>query len=564
MTPGQLDILIARAADGTLTPEDAADLSAVCRESDEVLGLLSRHIETERLLHATERDPLGHVAAQEIVLRIEQERIAAVTTREFVPEVVESARTSRWWPRLAVAASVALAAGIAFQFSKPAPPTKETAFAVDGPISERVAMAAPVAVLKRAVAVEWAGGASAHAVGAMLPAGWMKLKTGTVQIEFLGGARLLVVGPAELRIDAEDAAFLQTGTASAYVPEPAHGFKLRGPGVDVVDLGTAFGFSIGAAGKPEVHVFDGEVTVAGNGGSATKLEADKAVRVEGTELRDIPVRPTDFPNGEELAQRSDSAGRDRFSRWKDDIARLAAEPGTLLCYTFADEPEWSGELTNRADQTGAESHGAVVGAGWTAGRWPGKRALEFRSLGDRLRFTVPGSHRALTLMAWVRVDSLPNDYNSLLLPTRYSTGSLHWTLERGGELRLTMRTAGGSEKSFGGWNGPVSGPAVSNMDFGRWLFVATTYDAASGTVTHYRDGQEVGRGQFTKQVPAVLGSMEFGNWGADGTKPDNEWTKLQNPRHVTRNFVGRLDELVILDRVMPADEVARHYEVGKP
>ena len=209
MTPEQLDILIARAADGTLTPEDTAALSAVCRESDEALGILVRHIETERLLHATERDPLGRIAAQEIVLRIEQERLAAVTTSEFVPAVVESARTSRWWPRIAVAASVALAAGIAFQFSKPAPPAKETAFAVDGPISERVATAAPVAVLKRAVAVEWAEGASAHAVGAMLPAGWVKLKSGTVQIEFLGGARLLVVGPAELRIDAEDAAFIR-------------------------------------------------------------------------------------------------------------------------------------------------------------------------------------------------------------------------------------------------------------------------------------------------------------------------------------------------------------------
>ena len=564
MKPEQLHILIAHAADGTLTPEDTAALVAVCRESDTALDLLARHIETERLLHATERDPLGHIAAQEIVLRIEQERIAAVTTGEFVPEVMESTSTSRWWPRLALAASVALAAGIVFHFSKPAAPAKQIAFAVDGPVSERVATEVPVAVLKRAVAVEWAEGAPSHAVGAMLPAGWLKLKTGTVQIEFLGGARLLVVGPAELRIDAEDAVFVQTGTVSAYVPEPAHGFKLHGPGVDVVDLGTAFGFSIGAAGKPEVHVFDGEVTVAGNGASATKLEAEKAVRVEGAELRDIPVRPTDFPNGEELARRSDSAGRDRFSRWKDDIARLAAEPDTLLCYTFDDEPEWSRELTNRATQKVSESHGAIVGAGWAGGRWPGKRALEFRSLGDRLRFTVPGSHRALTLVAWVRVDSLPNDYNSLLLPTRYSAGSLHWTLERGGELRFTMRTAGGADKSLGGWNGPVSGPVVSNMDFGRWLFLATTYDAAGGSVTHYRDGQEVGRGQFTKQVPAVLGSMEFGNWGADGTKPDNQWTKLQDVRHVTRNFVGRLDELVILDRVMPAEEIARHYEAGMP
>jgi hypothetical protein len=102
------------------------------------------------------------------------------------------------------------------------------------------------------------------------------------------------------------------------------------------------------------------------------------------------------------------------------------------------------------------------------------------------------------------------------------------------------------------------------MDFGRWLFLATTYDASNGTVTHYRDGQEVGRSQFRKHLPAMLGSVEFGNWGADGTQPDNAWVKSQPQNQVTRNFVGRIDELVILSRVMPAEEIARHHTAGTP
>ena len=564
MNTEQLDILIARTADGSLTPDEASSLAAACRENDEVLRLLVCHLDTERLLHAAERDPHGRTAAQEVVLRIEQERIASATASDFAPQVVESARRSRWWPRLALAASVMLAAVLTFQFSKKTPPEKEVAFAVDGPTSERVATAAAVAVLKRAVDVEWADSSPARAVGEMLPAGWLRLKAGTLQIEFLGGARLIVVGPAELRMDAEDAAFLQTGTVSAYVPEPARGFKLRGPGVDVVDLGTAFGFSVGSGKQPEVHVFDGEVTVAGSTGEPRKLDAEQAVRVDGAELREIPVRPTDFPDGEKLAAHADSAGRSRFQQWKTEIATLAADPAALLCYTFEDEQDWTRVLTNHASQFGTATHGAIVGAGWTGGRWPGKRGLEFRSLGDRLRFSVPGEHSALTLMAWVRVDSLPNDYNSLLLPSRYGPGSLHWTLERGGELRLTMRNTAQPGNGTHHWDGPVSGPAVSNMDFGRWLFLATTYDANSGTVTHYRDGEEVGRARFKKHLPAVLGSMEFGNWGADGAHPDNAWVKAQRPNQLTRNFVGRLDELVILARVMSSEEIKRHHAAGTP
>jgi hypothetical protein len=564
MTPEELEHLVARAADGSLTAGEASALVSACRESDEALRLLACHLGTERLLHMVERDPHGRIAAQEVLLRIEQKRLTAITATEFAPEVVRHARRSQWWLRASAAAAVLVAAGLMFHFSTGNPPKTETAFAVDGPTSERIATGTAVAVLKRSVGVEWTENSSSHSVGAMLPDGWMRLKSGTLEIEFLGGARLIVVGPAELRMDAEDEAFLQSGTASAYVPEPARGFQLRGPGVDVVDLGTSFGFSVGSGRKPEVHVFDGEVTVAGSSGAPRKLEAEKAVRVEGADLHEIPVRPADFPDGAKLAQHADTDARSRFSKWRSGITSLAADPAVLLCYTFEGDKEWERVLTNVAPEPAPESHGAIVGAGWTGGRWPGKRALEFRSLGDRLRFSVPGSHSALTLMAWVRVDSLPNDYNSLLLPTRYGAGALHWTLERGGELRLTMRSTDAPGNGVHYWEGPVSGPAVSNMDFGRWLFLATTYDAATGMVTHYRDGIEIGHSRFKKHLPAVLGSVEFGNWGADGTKPDNAWVKGQLPNQFTRNFVGRLDELLILSRAMPADEIARHYTDGAP
>jgi hypothetical protein len=563
MTTEQLDTVIAKTADGTITPQEAAHLAAACRQDPALLTRLVRHLEIDRLLTLIERDPHGRHAAQETALRIEQQRIAIATSPDFAPALLKNARRQRWLPRLAIAASLMLLGTIAIHLSQKntAP---EAPFAVDGPTSQRTATATAVAVLKRTVGIEWTSAASARAVGAMLPAGWLHIKAGTLQLEFLSGAQLIVEGPAALRIDTEDAAYLESGTASAYVPEPARGFKLRGPGVDVVDLGTAFGFTVGANRKPEVHVFDGEVTVAGHTGTPQKLEAAKAVLVDGADLHQIPIRPTDFPDGEGLAAHADTAARDRLAQWKNEIARLAEDPATLLCYTFENEREWTRTVTNRAAQTHHETQGAIIGAGWTNGRWPGKRALELRSLGDRLRFTLPGTHTALTLMAWVRVDSLPNDYNSLLLPTRYNTGALHWTLERGGELRLTMRTTNKPGNGTHFWDGPVSGPAVSNMDFGRWLYLATTYDSATGQVTHYRDGQEIGHARFKRHHPAILGEMEFGNWGADGTQPDTEWIKTQPHNQTIRNFVGRIDELVILSRIMTSEEIAHHHTLGTP
>ena len=339
------------------------------------------------------------------------------------------------------------------------------------------------------------------------------------------------------------------------------GSTLDTPGMEIVDLGTAFGVDVSGDRAPEVHVFHGAVTLTptSSKNAPRKLEAGQAARLDGAVMRDIPVRPADSPNGEARARSANAAGRARSKEWK-----TAMEPATLLSYTFEDDKEASRTVTNHAAQAAAESAGALVGAGWTGGRWPGKRALEFRSLGDRLRFTVPGAHRAITLLTWVRVDSLPNDYNALLMPSHYQAGSLHWQIERGGELRLTLRNTDTHSNHTEDWDGPVSGPAVSNMDFGRWLFLATTYDSATGLVTHYRDGQPCGSGHFAHRLPAALGPVEFGNWGADPASPDAAWRKDERPNQRQRNFVGRLDELTIVERVLPAEKIARLYQIGTP
>src|SRR5947207_7903177 len=43
---------------------------------------------------------------------------------------------------------------------------------------------------------------------------------------------------------------------------------------------------------------------------------------------------------------------------------------------------------------------------WVEGRWPDKHALEFRSVSDRVRVSVPREFESLTLAPWVRVQGL--------------------------------------------------------------------------------------------------------------------------------------------------------------
>jgi predicted dinucleotide-binding enzyme len=102
------------------------------------------------------------------------------------------------------------------------------------------------------------------------------------------------------------------------------------------------------------------------------------------------------------------------------------------------------------------------------------------------------------------------------------------------------------------------------MDVGRWVFLATTYDAATGVVQHYCDGQAVGRTVLKSRTPAVLGPASFGNWDADPSTPDAAWVQDQLHNQKVRNFVGRLDDLAILARALSAREIATLYESGKP
>jgi hypothetical protein len=421
------------------------------------------------------------------------------------------------------------------------------------------------ALLKGAADVEWKDPQEARSVGTLLPAGWLRLNAGTVQLEFLSGARLLLEGPAELRIDSQTEVFCQSGKLSAYVPTQARGFKVQTPQLDLVDLGTAFGLHVQGGQSQEVHVFEGlvELSQRAQSAPAQRIAAGSAIRISpAAGVQQIPVNPRIFPKEEDLVRKHALESKARLEAWKSHAARLARDPATALFWGFEDRPAWNAPLKNEALNAAPESEGVVVGAAACTGRWPGKPALEFKSLGDRLRLNVPGRFESLTLMVWARVDSLPNAYNSLLMPTRYQTGSFQWNIERSGRLRLWIY---GTPPNNGSKSAePFASRVMSSADYGVWQHLVTTYDSPTGTAVHYRDGQVMGQASFPKNLPALLGEMEFGNWGAREDLPEHGWIRNQPENLKTRNFVGRIDELAILSRALDAGEIKAHYEAGKP
>ncbi|MDX1565841.1 MAG: hypothetical protein R3236_10565, partial [Phycisphaeraceae bacterium] len=114
-----------------------------------------------------------------------------------------------------------------------------------------------VAALDGAV---WAADASAFGVGDQLkPASGLELLSGSLELRYHNGPRMVIEGPAKVLLESAGAAHLQYGKLSVEVPFEAVGFAVRTDAVEVVDLGTRFGVRVDEAGEAEVHVFDGEV-----------------------------------------------------------------------------------------------------------------------------------------------------------------------------------------------------------------------------------------------------------------------------------------------------------------
>ena len=115
-----------------------------------------------------------------------------------------------------------------------------------------------VAVLSYAVKAQWAGAADAQAVGCALEPGWLRLKSGLVQVTFYSGARMAIEGPAQVQLISPGEAFCKSGRIMAEVPQQARGFSVGSPQMKVTDLGTEFGLDVNAAATA-VHVFKGNV-----------------------------------------------------------------------------------------------------------------------------------------------------------------------------------------------------------------------------------------------------------------------------------------------------------------
>lgn len=418
-----------------------------------------------------------------------------------------------------------------------------------------------VAVLTHSADAVWAESGAGKQRGESLTPGWLHLKSGAVQIEFSRGARVVLEGPADFQLLTDNSAYLESGKLRAQVPEPAHGFTVKTSSFAVVDYGTEFGCSLLASAAPQVHVFNGLVGVQNAQAAERKLRQNQAVEIDRDKLNDIPARRDQFLSDEELARRERASVQGHLVAWNDASQALSEHPATLVHLDFEGDRGWSRSIPNRAWRAVPGSPASMVGCQFTDGRWPGKGGVEFTRPEDRIRFNLPGGYESMTLLAWVRVDTMPDRPQSLIMADGMGTGDVQWYISRWGELGFGVHIGKTGDPT--GWRYHHSEPLFTSDNLGQWVCIASVYDSASDTVTHYFNGQPIGADKLGVRALLQLETFEIGNWAL---RDGEQWRAGIVPRSAkdnARNLQGRIDEVAVVSAPLSAEEIRRYYEVGR-
>ncbi|HZR17614.1 MAG TPA: LamG-like jellyroll fold domain-containing protein [Verrucomicrobiae bacterium] len=408
-----------------------------------------------------------------------------------------------------------------------------------------------VAMLTRVVDARWNQTTGPLRVGSALEPGWVRLESGLAQVVFYSGARIVIEGPVELRLVSPNEAICPNGRLLVEVPPAARGFRLGTAHFNLVDLGTAFGIDA-TQDRTEVHVFKGKVELLPETTAKRCLNEGQAALVQGSAAPQIMVASeAGFAPLFEFEQRSMASQAFRYEQWQFASAQLNQDPSLVVHLDFENLSSTDWTLLNAAEKNHSVQEATVVGCVRAEGRWREKQALEFQSVNDRVRLVVPGDFDALTLSAWVCVNGLDRQFNSLFMSDGLAPGTIHWLIRNDGVLGLTL-----FGPAYGKFQILASPPVLSLAKFGMWQHVAVVIDGKARRVVHYVNGLPVSQQALKIGPPFRVGPAELGNWNAR-TGPDLAPSLI-------RNLSGSLDEFELFSRALSEAEVHELYAKGKP
>lgn len=424
----------------------------------------------------------------------------------------------------------------------------------------KVAATVPIAIVSRMIDVKMTPGEPMLSVGQGLTSQQFSMQSGLMQLDFLNGVSVIVEGKVELNLISQNQCELLRGQARVYAPSPEDGFVLITQHATFIDRGTEFGVRVLPDQKAEMHVFDGQVDVLPRAGNQVtqSLTTGRGISIAPqAPIQEIVANDENFPSMVNVGQRISELEQQRLHDWQASRQEVLSDKDLVVYFDFEPDAYNSQRVT---DRSGNGQDGVIVGCNLSQGRWPGKKALEFKGPHDRMRMNIPGEFDSLTLAVWVRLDGYDRQFNSIMLTDKFEDGHVHWQVRSNGIIDMGMKPKDERRLLY------LSNSVLGFQDLGRWTHLAAVLDRDQGVVIHYLDGHQVARipietGIESEQrepvagiFPLRIGRAELGNWRPDSPERDNG----------VRNLNGRIDEFAIYSKALSKAEIERLYTLGRP
>lgn len=257
------------------------------------------------------------------------------------------------------------------------------------------------------------------------------------------------------------------------------------------------------------------------------------------------------------------------------LSRLAAvilcalSPLLLLSWLVLDQHEPMPEPDRaRAAATAAEADRDLITfvdftyvrpatAAIAPGRWSGSWAADFQDPGHHVPVTFDAQRPwpQVTLAMWVRLDHSTLAFRALFHGDGWESdqpGSVHWMLTDAGTQRLAIAGNHVETLTPSVKRPPADAPDADSapmpvVESGRWLHLATVYDATERTIHFYANGEPCGHAYLAVAYPARFGSGRLGNWD-----------------EANRVLGGRIDEFLVLGRALNDQQIRHLYLAGTP